>query len=49
VEEKIVAPSTVNIPFFINIKELPQIHASVINNNQLLVVFDMDVKLVENS
>jgi hypothetical protein len=29
-------------------KELPQIQASVIKSNQLLVVFDIGVKLTEN-
>jgi len=49
VDENIFPPSSVNIPFFIKIKELPQIQASVIKSNQLLVVFDIGVQLIENS
>jgi hypothetical protein len=48
VDENIFPPSSVNIPFFIKMKELPQIQASVIKSNQLLVVFDIGVKLTEN-
>ena len=40
-EEKIAVPSSANIPFFIKMNELPQMQASKISNNQLIVCLDI--------
>lgn len=40
-DEKIAIPSSANIPFFIKINELPQMQASKISNNQLIVCLDI--------
>jgi hypothetical protein len=37
---------SVNIPFFIKMKELPQMQAKIINKTQLFVVVDMEIKVV---
>jgi hypothetical protein len=45
--EKMGDCSSVNIPFFINMKELPQMQDNKINSNQLFVVFVILVKLAQ--
>jgi hypothetical protein len=40
-DEKIAVPLSAYIPFFIKINELPQMQASKISNNQLIVCLDI--------